>query len=230
MPSLDEPFSAEILDFNLKRMSPEQLAGHGIPAELGEYVGDYRQYPPRIALALPEGVRWYREGNPWFYKDALNVSHPHDDCLILSGSGMSAHRYQEGALETDPENIALLEVAQQRIRDYLGVGKWVLGIRFGGQLAMHSVGGRVGRLPGNTTEAGWLPHTLTQDGHQDEVFSALPHVFYAPHFHNDFVLALPSPGTDIHSEMGSTRVKRARVLATRPVSYTNLTLPTIYSV
>ena len=78
-------------------------------------------------------------------------------------------------------------MAQEIIRDHLGQGKWALGICYGGQHAEHAVGGHIGRLPNNVTEAGWLEHTLTPAGKKDEVFCSLPHTFQAPHFHNDYV-------------------------------------------
>lgn len=213
-----QPFTAGIIDFNLKRMTQEKAFSFGIPSHLIQHLGDYRQYPPNIARHFPEGVSWYRSDQPWYFADVMakdeNVKRlKESDILILSGSGLSAYGFQKGKMSE--EYRPSLERSQEVIRDHLGEGKWVLGICFGGQLAIHAVGGEVGRLPDGVTEAGWLDHRLTSEGKRDEVFEHLPERFSAPHFHNDFVSKLPPIGTIIHTSSGEATVTKAEVLAVR---------------
>lgn len=213
-----QPFTAGIIDFNLKRMSPEEAGNFGIPTDLIQHLGDYRQYPPNIARHFPEGVSWYRSDQPWYFAEVMgndeNVRRLREsDVLILSGSGLSAHGFQHGKISE--EYRPALERSQEVIRDHLGEGKWVLGICFGGQLAVDAVGGEIGRLPEGITEAGWLDHSLTPQGKQDEVFCDLPKQFSAPHFHNDFVAKLPAIGTKVRTSNGEIEVTRAETLAIR---------------
>ena len=212
------PLAAGIVDFNLKRMSPEETAVHGIPDTLTQHLGDWRQYPPNIAHHFPEGILWFRSDQPWFFTrvmadEKLTQTLKKNDILILSGSGLSAHGFQQG--KASEEYRPALERSQEVIRDLLGEGKWILGICFGGQLAVHAVGGEIGRLPQGVTEAGWLTHELTTEGKEDDVFGHLPNVFSAPHLHNDFVAKLPRIGTKIASSSGEIEVTKADVLAIR---------------
>lgn len=212
------PFIVGIIDFNPKRMASQEASVFGIPDTLIGQLGDYRQYPPNIARHFPEGVSWYRSDQPWYFADVMtkdeNVKHLREsDILILSGSGLSAHGFQQGKMSK--EYRSSLERSQEVIRDHLGEGKWILGICFGGQLAVHAVGGEIGRLPEGVTEAGWLDHRLTEDGRQDEVFGHLPDNFSAPHFHNDFISKLPSTGTRIHTASGDIEVIKAETLTIR---------------
>lgn len=219
-----EVFSAGIVDFSTRRMTPEDADARGIPQELRPFV-DLRQYPLKISYQLPEGIMCFDERQPWYFREVFSdpekVRRLKDSSLlILTGSGMSAHKFQEQDPSISSEDRAYVEKSQELIRDHLGNGKWVLGICYGGQLAVHAVGGRLGRLPnnryGNTiTEAGWLPHELTPEGRRDEVFEHLPDTFYASHFHSDFVAKLPDPGTKVQTEAGEIEVVRAEVLAIR---------------
>jgi len=218
MAETGRPFTAGIVDFNPKRMSPTEAHAHGIPDDLIGHLGDWRQYPPNIAQHFPEGVSWFRAEQPWYF-GSIMTDEKHlqglraSDVLILSGSGLSAHRYQHG--EISEEYRSALEKSQEVIRDHLGEGKWILGICFGGQLAIHAVGGDIGRLPDNVTEAGWLPHQLTSEGRRDDMFSVLPNTFFAPHLHNDYVEKLPPVGTKIRTSSGETEVVFTEVLAMR---------------
>lgn len=218
MTEAGKPFVAGIVDFNPKRMSSAEAHAHEIPDDLIEHLGDWRQYPPNIAQHFSEGVSWFRAEQPWYFGSVM-ADEKHlqglraSDVLILSGSGLSAHHYQHG--EISEEYRAALEKSQEVIRDHLGEGKWILGICFGGQLAIHAVGGDIGRLPGNVIESGWLPHQLTTDGKRDEIFSVLPNTFFAPHLHNDYVEKLPPVGTKIRTSSGQIEVVRANTLATR---------------
>lgn len=218
MPEDSRPLSAGIIDFNPKRMSPDEAHAHGIPDDLIEHLGDWRQYPPNIAQHFPEGVSWFRAEQPWYFGSVMaDKKHLQrlrtSDVLILSGSGLSAHHYQHG--EISEEYRSALKKSQEVIRDHLGEGKWILGICFGGQLAIHAVGGDIERLPNNITEVGWLPHQLTTDGKRDEIFSVLPNTFFAPHLHNDYVEKLPPVGTKIQTSSGEIEVVLADILATR---------------
>lgn len=218
MTEIGHPLTAGIIDFNLKRMAPQEASALGIPDALIGQLGDYRQYPPNIARHFPEGVSWYRSDQPWYFADVMakdeNVKRLREsDILILSGSGLSAHGFQQGKMSE--EYRPSLERSQEVIRDHLGEGKWLLGICFGGQLAVHAVGGEIGKLPEGVTEAGWLDHRLTTEGRQDEIFGHLPEDFSAPHFHNDFISKLPPIGARIHTARGDIEVVKTETLAIR---------------
>lgn len=220
------PLSAGIVDFNPKRMTPEEATAHKIPEELRNHLADWLRYPLNIARHLPEGVSWFSAEQPWFF--CLVMSNEtrvkqlkQSDILILSGSAMSAYKNQEGDKTAfTAENRERLKKAQELIRNHLGESKWILGICFGGQLAIHAIGGKIGRLPTNefsnaVTEAGWLDHRLTEAGKEDNVFRYLPTTFSAPHLHNDYVIELPQIGTKIETKSGKITVTKARVLAIR---------------
>jgi GMP synthase-like glutamine amidotransferase len=221
MTEVGRPLSAGIIDFNLKRMTPADAASFHIPSELQAHFADWRQYPLNIASHFPNGVSWFSAEQPWFFRSVLSDETQtkrlqQSDVLILSGSGMSAYHFQEHpAQHFSAEDINYLEKAQELVRSQLGEGKWVLGICFGGQLGMGAIGGTLGRLPGNVTEAGWLQQDLTAAGRQDEIMGGLPSPFFAPHFHNDYIQRLPAIGTVVHTEAGDISVSRAEVLAVR---------------
>ncbi len=223
-PMPEKTFDAGMIDFNLRRMTAQEAAQRGIPINLQKFIADYRQYPCNIALSFPDGVKWFSPDQEWFFKSVMPdpekvAQLKKSDTLILSGSGLSAYRFQESDSEIDAQDREYLTTSQDVVRSLLGQGKWVLGICFGGQMAVHAVGGRIGRLPDNNgnavTEAGWLEHQLTEAGKKDEVFNILPEHFSAPHLHHDFVAELPAVGTLIQTEHGSITVTRAEVLATR---------------
>lgn len=217
-------FTTDILDFNPKRMTEKDIKDYDIPDDLIHVLGDHRQYVPSIAKHIGDQARWYEPGRPHFFLDVMKD--PEDrskrsHSLILSGSGLSAHhfhteqrgKFSEGYYEA-------LENASLFIKDFIVQGKWVLGICFGGQLAVNAVGGKIGRLPENeygnaVTESGWLPHALTEKGKEDKIIGNLQDPFYAPHLHNDFVAALPSVGTEVETSSGVLRVTRSDILATR---------------
>src|SRR3989344_5381488 len=101
MAEVAQPLTAGIVDFNPKRREPGEAKAHGIPADLVKHLGDYRQYPPNIARHFPEGVAWYRSDQPWYFAEVMtspdNIRRLKDsDILVLSGSGLSAHGFQEG--------------------------------------------------------------------------------------------------------------------------------------
>lgn len=227
-PMTEQPLRAGIIDFNPRRMTDQQATERNIPQELWRFVGDFRQYPTTTALHFPDGVAWLDDQQPWFFGEVMDNPQmvarlTASDTLILSGSGMSAHRYAAGESGLSPEDDQRLEKSQQVIRDVLGQGKWVLGICFGGQLALHAVGAQIGRLPTMAngeavTEAGWLDHQLTAAGAKDAVFGELGaegDTFFAPHLHNDFIATLPAIGTEVETSSGIIRVVDAQVLAVR---------------
>ncbi len=90
-------------------MSPEEIKQAGIPTELVSYVGDWRQYPLRIAKHFPKeiGVSWINTEQPWYFLDAMKDEEhmerlTKNDILILSGSGMSAyHQLEEGKVSEE---------------------------------------------------------------------------------------------------------------------------------
>lgn len=212
---------AGILDFNPKRMTPDEAATHGIPATLHQHFGDWRQYPLNIASHFPGGIAWFSAEQPWFFRSVLSNRTQarrlrESDVLFLSGSGMSAQQFQENAKgHFKPEDIRALRRAQRLVRNYLAEGKWASGYCFGGQLGIGALGGSIGRLPEGVTEAGWLDHELTSAGARDELTADLPHRFFAPHFHNDYVERLPPVGKVIHTDHGDIAVTRSDVLAVR---------------
>lgn len=219
-------FKSGIIDFNPNRMTRDQTENIGMPEELRVILGDFRQYPLNIAQHFPEGVIWFSQDKPWFYRDIFSnpdhiASLQNNEVLILSGSGMSAYKFQERTInEFTSEDLEYLGKSQKIIKNMLGQGKWILGICFGGQLAIHAVGGKLGRLPEDEsgisiTEAGWLDHRLTDAGKYDEIFSLLPDNFSAPQLHNDFVAALPKVGTIIETTDNPIKVVRSEVLAIR---------------
>jgi len=221
MTEVGKSLSAGIIDFNLKRMTLEEAQAHGLPDYLRDHFADWRQYPLNIASHFPDGVSWFSAEQPWFFRTVLSNPEQtqklqNSDVLILSGSGMSAYRFQEDPRKHfSEEDIKNLETAQVLVRNQLGEGKFVLGICFGGQLGMHAIGGRIGRIPNNVTEAGWLDHTLTHEGRNDEIMGQLPETFFAPHFHNDYVEKLPEVGSVIHTDNGDIKVTKAEILAIR---------------
>ena len=218
------PFVAKIVDFNPTRMSDSEAAN--IPEHLRSLVGDKRQYPFNIAKHFPNGVSWFSPDQPWFFRYVM--SNPdsvakinQSDTLILSGSGMSAYHFQEKNYDKfKPEDVEYLKTTQEIVRNQLGTGKWVLGICFGGQVAVGAVGGRIGRLPtkenGQTvTEAGWLDQSLTEAGETNPVFAGLPEKFSAPHLHSDYITELPKVGETVETSSGKIKVTRAEKLAIR---------------
>lgn len=220
------PYKVGILDFNTRRMEPSEEGS--IPEELRIFVADLRQYPLKIGDRLPQEVIWFSEEHPWYFRKSLsNPNHLENlrksDILILSGSGMSAYKFADGKIPSDPpieEDIKHLETAEGLVRDALGERKWVFGDCFGGQLSIHAVGGKLGRLPnneyGNTvSEVGFLPHNLTEEGKKDQVFQGMPETFYAAHFHSDFVDKLPEIGSKVETSNGAITVVRSEVLSTR---------------
>lgn len=217
-------FNAQIIDFNKKRMEPD-AAAH-IPIGFRPLVADYRQYPFNIAAQFPEGVSWLDLHRPFYFKSLL--SNPEEiarakksDVLIMSGSGQSAYYFQQGIEKGfDPGDFEKIQKSQELVLDFIGQGKWVLGICFGGQIAVNAVKGTIGRLPtmlnGNTvTEAGWLEQSLTPAASHDPVFNILPPTFYAPHLHSDFVSSLPPVGTVVKTPSGEIQVTKSEILAVR---------------
>ena len=218
------PFIAKIIDFNPARKNAAEAAN--IPENLRVFVADKRQYPFNIAKHFPNGVSWFSPDQPWFFRSIMSdpnqVSYVNkSDTLILSGSGMSAYHFQEGNYDTfKSEDVEYLRTTQEIVRNQLGAGKWVLGICFGGQVAVGAVGGRIGRLPtkdnGQTvTEAGWLDQTLTDAGKADPIFAQLPETFFAPHLHSDYVAELPKVGDAIETSSGKITIIKAEKLAVR---------------
>src|SRR3990167_8900565 len=216
------PMATGIIDFNPVRMNKAEAKA--IPPTLRDFVADKRQYPFNIARHFPDGVSWLSPDQPWFFRKIMSnpdqlAKLSESDTLILSGSGMSAYHFQEGDLnQFIPEEIEHLKKTQELIRDYLGAGKWTLGICFGGQLAVHAIGGKLGRLPTKSNghsvvEAGWLKQRLTTAGEEDAVFGPLPKAFFAPHLHSDYVEELPAVGTVVSTSSGDITVTKAEILA-----------------
>jgi GMP synthase-like glutamine amidotransferase len=157
---------------------------------------DLREYPRRISYFFPRDVD-YRS---LLFRNNPDLS-PYD-ALFLSGSKLSATLYErmvdQGRIEgRDYEDV---DRVAERLARYKG---HMFGICFGSQLMAHVMGGRLGRL--NKTEAGYLSHTLTTEGQNDEIFGYLPRTFHGAHLHRDYVDQLPC----------GSNVSRADVLATR---------------
>lgn len=220
---MTEIFGAGIIDFNLKRMTPEEVSMHNLPTNLA----DWRQYPLRIGRALESSASWYSPETIWFYAELFNNPDAisrlmNNDALFLSGSGLSAFKLQENPSLFDADVRNSLEEAQKSVRDFLGQRKWVFGTCFGGQLAAETLGAKLGRLPNNPygnaiTEAGWLEHRLTKDGKDDEVFGYLKdkETVWAPHLHNDYVDELPAEGHEVYTSSGQISVVESKRLLVR---------------
>jgi len=223
MENESQVFTAEIIDFNPKRMTPEEASLFGLPPQFA----DKRQYPLRIGIQLGESAQWYESNHSWFYQDTLADSEQYlrllqKDSLILTGSGHSAHKYQENPELFSEQDKRSLDQACMAVRDFLGEGKWVFGTCFGGQLGAYAVGCTLGRLPENeygnaVTEAGLLEHELTEAGRNDEVFGYLreQETVWAPHLHSDYVAELPKVGTVILTASGPISVVKAEPLLIR---------------
>jgi GMP synthase-like glutamine amidotransferase len=221
---VSRPLAAKIVDFCTSRLNDAEAVD--VPQELRAFVADKRQYPFNIARHFPDGITWFSPNQPWFFRSILSDEEKlsklkEGDAFILSGSGMSAYYFQEGNYKKfEPEDVDYLKKTQEIVKEQLGAGKWVLGICFGGQLAVGAVGGKLGRLPikdnGKTvTEAGWLGQALTDAGKEDPVFNHLSETFFAPHFHSDYVAELPKVGTVIETASGRITVVKAEKLAVR---------------
>lgn len=214
-------FRADFFDYAPNRMTPEEIRKLNLAHSLIDIVGNKRQYVIRIAMQLPPFVEWYSPEKKFYFKEISFDNRPNPEILFLSGSGLSAYYYQDRSmLKYDKPTYEILQSSQEKIKEALVQGSWVMGICFGGQLAIHALGGQIGRLPANkhrnaVTEAGWLSHELTQEGRNDPVFSHLPNKFCAPHLHSDFIARLPMKGTIISTSKGSAKVIQTKVLATR---------------
>ncbi len=215
---------AQILDLNPRRMSPNDSAH--IPIDLRPYAGDWRQYPLRIGALLPDSVQWYFEGQPWYFMDiawdpALYEKAGNKDMLIISGSGLSMKLFADAERSAFTTNeLYGLAMAKELILDYLANGKPVLGICAGGQLAVQTAGGKLGRLPNNgdahtIVEAGWLEHYKTAPAEYDPVFRYLPRCFWGAHLHSDFIEALPYVGQVLQTRHGAVTVADSLILAYR---------------
>ncbi len=67
----ERPFVARILDFNPSRMTSAEADERKIPNYLRDIVGDKRQYPFNIARHFPQGVLWFDQNEPWFFRYIL---------------------------------------------------------------------------------------------------------------------------------------------------------------
>ncbi len=137
---------------------------------------------PRLDLPLFQGPRWLPDGTPFVSVKACKEPIP-DSCegfshIILSGSTCSI-------LDTAP----FLEPAMALVRDAVRLGRPILGICYGHQLAVRALLGpdHVQRSP--VPEIGWLPISA-ESGH-DTLFAGLPDPFYAFVGHFDEVCNLP---------------------------------------
>ncbi len=138
-------------------------------------------FEPRLDLPVFQGPRWLPDGVPHVSVKACKEPIP-DSCdefshVILSGSTCSI-------LDDQP----FLAPAMALVREAVKLGRPVLGICYGHQLAVRAVLGRdhVRRAP--APEIGWLPITV-ESGH-DTLFADLPDPFYAFVGHFDEVCNL----------------------------------------
>jgi len=137
---------------------------------------------PRLDLPPFQGPRWLPDGTPFVSVKACTEPVP-DSCeefshLILSGSTCSI-------LDPAP----FLEPAMDLVRDAVSLGRPVLGICYGHQLAVRALLGPEHVRRSATPEIGWLPISAAL-GH-DQLFADLPNPFYAFVGHFDEVCDLP---------------------------------------
>jgi GMP synthase (glutamine-hydrolysing) len=139
-------------------------------------------FEPRLDLPIFQGPRWLPGGTPHVAVKACQEPIP-DSCeefshIILSGSTCSI-------LDSEP----FLEPAMALVRDAVKLGRPVLGICYGHQLAVRAMLGRphVRRAP--APEIGWLP--ITVESEHDTLFEGLSDPFYAFVGHFDEVCDLP---------------------------------------
>jgi len=137
---------------------------------------------PRLDLPCFQGPRWLPSGTPFVSVKACNEPIP-SSCepfshLILSGSTCSI-------LDPAP----FLEPAMALVRDAVKLGRPVLGICYGHQLAVRAVLGErhVRRAAG--PEIGWLPVSVAAAG--EALFAGLPNPFHTFVGHFDEVCDLP---------------------------------------
>lgn len=211
-------FKVGIVDLNPNRLTKEEIAKKGITPQEALLYGDRRQYPLKIGSLLPRNVEWFDLNEPWFYQKSLTKERilklENKDICIFTGSSMSAYQYQQGEREKiGEENARLIDALGVEIPNLIRQGVPILGICFGGQIAVHCLGGTLGRL--DRVEAGFLPHRLTEEGKKDPVFGQLSETFYAPHLHSDYMATLPEEGHVVRVDDESITVTESQVLARR---------------
>lgn len=136
----------------------------------------------------------------------LHFKQDHDydefDCLILTGSCLSAYSFQKMLEENifEYENYFHVHKVFKKLLNY---NNPIFGICFGAQFLALLNGGKIGNL--SKTEYGFLEHKLTVAGKKDTVFNCLPEKFFGAHAHNDFVSELPT----------GKLVKSAEIIAVR---------------
>lgn len=108
------------------------------------------------------------------YKDEKLPSLHTFDWLVVMGGPMSVG---------DTERYGWLAEEKSFIRDAIRARKIVIGVCLGAQLIADALGGRV--YPNREKEIGFFPVRLTGQGKASPVFSALPEVFNAFHWHGD---------------------------------------------
>jgi GMP synthase-like glutamine amidotransferase len=120
----------------------------------GEHLGCFEQLAEARGISVEYRRLWRGDD----LEDALEY-----DLIVILGGPMSVN---------DEESYPYLAEEKAMIRRALAENKPLLGVCLGAQLIASALGARV--YPGEEKELGWYPLTLTQEGKQDEVFSAFP--------------------------------------------------------
>ena len=107
------------------------------------------------------------------------------DWLVIMGGPMNI--YQE-------DRYAWLAEEKEFIGKAISVDKIVLGVCLGAQLISSVLGGRVTKNRYN--EIGWFQVRLTEEGRASSVFSVLPDIFVALHWHGD-TFSIPPGATRV---------------------------------
>jgi len=96
------------------------------------------------------------------------------DWLIVMGGPMSVY---------EDDLYPWIADEKRCIRQAIDSGKTVLGICLGAQMIAGVLGARV--YPHSHREIGWFPVTLTEQARSTTVFSTMPDIFMAYHWHGD---------------------------------------------
>jgi GMP synthase-like glutamine amidotransferase len=120
----------------------------------GEHLGCFEQLAEARGISVEYRRLWRGDD----LEDALDY-----DLIVILGGPMSVN---------DEKSYPYLAEEKAMIRRALAENKPLLGICLGAQLIANALGVRV--YPGEEKELGWYQLQLTQEGKQDEVFSAFP--------------------------------------------------------
>ena len=128
------------------------------------------------------------------YDGAVPPAHDNYDWLIVMGGPMSVG---------DEDRYPWLAHEKAYIREAVSHVKIVIGICLGAQLIASACGGEVMKNPDK--EIGFFPVRLTPAASKLPVYSALPEMFTAFHWHGDTFV--PPPGSTVTAESDACRAQ-----------------------